>query len=456
MRRNLRFIIERLYMGMLSLYPDRFRANFGDELQDVFLRIADEAEEAGNGKLFTIYANELKSLTVSIVRERWHEYRSRKKLASDSGGGFQSGRAVLAIAKIPDRSWIWRWTLLTTAAFPAGWILKAPFTALLLFLHNLGVKIGIISGVRGDSLELIGFFAGLALSYATIQWLMLRKYLPLVQSWFLGTGIGLLVAGILLGIFVTVWDTFIPFGSAYFFLLIGTIVGLVQWAVLRKVLRNAIWILVIDIITASSYLLAGRSISSIIELVIILMLPGLFTGVGIWMLLKQSLPAVTHKEREVNLAATERRTKKRFWILAGLMGLIPLFFAFSWLHATSQIDLAKSRGSYATVEEAVIAINSQGWGGANVVKVEDIRVSPGWDGFQPHVWFGSCTIYLDRPPEGVPKGWDRTQYSGGSYYIHVREGWVLVPESASPLFIGWVMELYDLEGVNEWIKENRT
>ncbi len=50
MRCNLRAIIERLYLGMLSLYPDRFRANFGEELQDIFLRVADEAEEAENNK----------------------------------------------------------------------------------------------------------------------------------------------------------------------------------------------------------------------------------------------------------------------------------------------------------------------------------------------------------------------------------------------------------------------
>ena len=451
MHRYLRATIERLYTGMLSFYPDRFRANFGEELQDIFLRIVDEAEDAGDIGLLNVYFFELKSLAVSIIRERWYEFQSRKKLAPDSGGVFQSGRAALPIVEIPDRSWIWRWTLLTTAAILAGRLLKAPFTALLLFLYTLGTKIGIVSDFNGDFLELVGFFCGFAISYATSQWLMLRKYLPLVRSWFLATGVGLLVAGILLGIFISVWDTYIPFGSAVFSLLIGTVVGIAQWVVLRKVLQNAIWILVIDILAAGSYLLGGRSITSYLELIIILVLPGLFTGVGIWMLLKQSLPASAEKEREVNPVATEQRTKKRFWILVGLVSLIPLFFAFSWLHATSQIELAKSRGIYATVEEAVIAINSQGWGGAQVVKVEDVHSGPNWDGVQPHVWFGSCWVYLDR----VPKGWDRTQYSSGSYYIHVREGWVLVPEGAFPEFIGWVMELYDLEGVNEWVEENK-
>jgi len=459
MRRNLRFVIERLYMGMLSLYPSRFRANFGDELQDIFLRVVDETEGAENGELLTIYFHELKSLAVSIVRERWHEWQSLRKIAAENSMHavdiYQNGRVSMSMIKTPDWPWILRWTFLTTAAILAGWLLKAPFTALLLFLHNLGAKIGILSGVSGETLELVGFFCGFALSYATSQWLMLRKHLPRARSWFLGTGIGLLVAGILIGMVISISNNLIaiPSWGKYVFLpLIGAIVGIAQWMVLRKVLKNAIWIVVIDMLAAGSILLSGRSITSYLESIIILILPGLITGTGIWMLLKQSQPSIAEKERELNTAATERRTKKWFWVLAGLVSLIPLFFAFCWFHATSQIELAKNKGIYATAEEAVIALNSQGWGGAQVVKIENVRASPNrWDGSQPHVWFGGGRVYLDR----VPEGWDRTQYLSGSYYIHVREGWVHVPEGAFPEFIGWIMELYDLEGVNEWIEENK-
>jgi hypothetical protein len=43
----------------------------------------------------------------------------------------------------------------------------------------------------------------------------------------------------------------------------------------------------------------------------------------------------------------------------------------------------------------------------------------------------------------------------GSYYLRVKDGWVHVPEGALPEFIGWVMTLYDMEDVNEWIAESR-
>jgi len=129
----------------------------------------------------------------------------------------------------------------------------------------------------------------------------------------------------------------------------------------------------------------------------------------------------------------------------GLVALVPMFFLCIWIYAVSQLALAKNEGIYPTVEEAVITRNSQGWGGAQVLRLEDVRASVNrHDGSRPHVWFGGATVYLDR----IPQGWDRTQFSAGSYYIHVKEGWVHISEGAFPEFIGWVMEFYGLEGVN--------
>jgi hypothetical protein len=48
-------MVERLHRGLLSLYPRRFRETFGEEIWDIFLRILDEAEEAGNVELLASY-----------------------------------------------------------------------------------------------------------------------------------------------------------------------------------------------------------------------------------------------------------------------------------------------------------------------------------------------------------------------------------------------------------------
>lgn len=458
MRQNFRILVERVFLWLFSLYPYRFRATFGEEIEEIFLRIADEAEKAGNFERFNLYFYELKSLLISVLREHWHEWKAgKKKMTSKNDlqevSAFQNGGASLVV--VPSWSWIFRWTLLMIMAIIAGGLLMAPFTAFMLFIVSLGTNVGILPGIRADNLEPIGLFAGLALTYSTSQWLMLRDYLPRTKSWFLGTGAGFLAAGSIVGSIVSVLNNFSVNPSwviPVYFLLIGVSVGIAQWVVLRRILRNAIWILVIDVLAAGSFLLSGNSLTSWTEFLFFLMLPGLVTGVGIWILLKQSQSAKLVEEKERFPDRPQRRSIKWPWIMAGLVSLIPLFFVYSWIYATSQIELAKNEGIYATAEEAVIARNSQGWGGAEVVKVVGVHAGPNrGNGSQPHVWFGGGTVYLDR----VPQGWDRAHYLAGSFYIHVREGWVHVPEGAFPEFIGWVMELYNLEGVNDWKMENK-
>jgi len=330
----------------------------------------------------------------------------------------------------------------------------APIAATLMLIFNLGVGTGLIASYNPDILFAIGFFIGFSLTLSTTQWLLLRNYLPNARAWFLGTGAGILIGGTLVGAAAALLsdvEVESSWATAMVLLLVGCAVGLAQFLVLRHMLPNAFWIVLIDIAAACSILLAGRSITSIPELLIILILPGGITGLGIWFLLRKSQPEDENASRE-SYVTTGKRTLPAVWVGLALAALIPAFFLCSWIYATSQLALAKNEGIYSTVEEAVIIKNSQGWGGAEVIKLEDVRASVNQhDGSQPHVWFGGARVYLDR----VPQGWDRTEYSSGSYFLHVREGWVHIPEGAFPEFIGWVMELYGLEGVNEWITENR-
>jgi hypothetical protein len=136
-------------------------------------------------------------------------------------------------------------------------------------------------------------------------------------------------------------------------------------------------------------------------------------------------------------------SEKRRIAWVGLAALVPLFFGCIWAYAASQLALAKNEGIYSTLEEAIIKRNSQGWGGARVVSIENVWAEPNSRNAQPHVWFGGAEVYLDR----IPQGGKRDHYSAGSFYLHSREGWVHVPEGAFPEFIGFVMELYNLEGV---------
>jgi hypothetical protein len=456
LRRFNRFTIVRLYMCLLRRYPKHFRTTFNDEIQDIFLKIMIEAEEQGGLDYLNTSMRELKCLVASIIKERWHELKPRKEKVmtpeenlpdvTASGGG---GSSSLEVVGMPGWKWIPIWAALTTAAIPAALILMAPLAALILLFINWVVSTGSLSGFNDDLLFPAGFFISFSLTLAAAQWFMLRKILPSARSWFVATVGGLLLGGLLVITFITLSSNISLdpiWGMALILLLIGITVGVAQWLVFRQILANAYWIVAINVAAACSLLLAGRSFTSLVELLIVLLLPGLITGLGLWILLRDIKPGRSHDVVEPPIRI-KRRSLWKVWTGLGVVALVPAFFLCIWLYTISQLALAKNEGIYATAEEAVIAKNSQPWGGAEVVRLEDVRASINrHDGSQPHVWFGGATVYLDR----IPQGWDRTQYSAGSYFIRVKEGWVHVSEGAFPEFMGWVMEFYGLEGVNEW------
>jgi hypothetical protein len=113
----------------------------------------------------------------------------------------------------------------------------------------------------------------------------------------------------------------------------------------------------------------------------------------------------------------------------------------SWLLAS-----AKAQGIFPTLEEAILTHASQGWEeqGVNIISISNVDTSPAIvDGVSQYVRWGCAEILLDRVPAGHRHSllWNCTQY------VHTREGWVLMGESYSP-FVGWVMKLYHLEGVD--------
>ncbi|NIS68596.1 MAG: hypothetical protein GTO12_06480 [Proteobacteria bacterium] len=311
---------------------------------------------------------------------------------------------------------------------------------------------GLITNFDEGPLITLGSLIALSVSLGVFQWFLLRNYLPRAQLWIVFTGLGWLAGGLLwIAAFIAQesLNVYMGWGTAAFFILFvlfGLIVGLIQWLYLRKIIKSAGWWILISVAAFSSLLIVGRSITNLFEMMVIL-LPGSIMGLGLWLLLRLS-PHVAHADDRKTSAIrkSSRQTPRLLLIVLGVVSLIPLFFVSIWLYATSQITLAKHEGVYPSPEEAVVSRLSQGWGGAEVVRLEGVRASINQhDGSQPHVWFGGARVYLDR----IPIGGTRDSYSAGSYYIRVEDGWVWMREGAFPEFIGWVMELYHLEGVGE-------
>jgi len=461
MLRLMGLVIVRLCVCLLHLYPDHFRRTFSDEIEDVFQKIVVNADARGGTALLNTSLRELKCLVISIGKERWHERKQQKeKIMStednlpDAHTSGRGGSSSLEAVGMPGIKWVPMWVVLTTVAIPVALILTAPLAALLLLLLTFGVNSGILPSFNDDLLYPLGFFIGFSLILASTQFLMLRNYLPNARAWFTAT-IGGLITGGLIGIllFSAVFNGNPDPGWMMLTILvsIGIVLGLAQWLVLRRILPNAFWIVPIDVAAACSILLllAGQSVTGLVNLVTVPLLPGFVTGVGLWILIGISQPEKA-RDAQVIQKITWPKRPRLAWIGVGLAALVPMFFLCIWIYTTSQLALAKNEGIYATVEEAVIARNKD-WGEAEVIRLENVHAGPNSrDGIQPHVWFGGAKVYLDR----VPQGGNHSEYSTGSYYIHVKEGWVHVPEGAFPTFIGWVMDVYGLEGVNEWAVEN--
>jgi hypothetical protein len=351
----------------------------------------------------------------------------------------------------PGLGWVSSWVLLTAASVPLAWFLSAPLGAALFLLLSLVFKGAFespsdinISVVRG-----LGFLLALAVTLAIFQWLLLRRHLPHAGWWMPVTVLGWLAAGILIsttGYLLSSQGMLWQSAPLALFALTGATVGLSQWLFLRRVVPRAGWWLLISLGAFAPFLLAGRSFESLLEMLFFMLLPGIISGMGLWLLLHQGPQSGMGQIQPRRRPARRAFSKRLLGLGFGLLLLIPLCAIAPLAYTKSQLELAKREGIYATPEEAVIGRISQGLGEAKVVKIEGLRASPNWpDGRLPHVWFGGARVWLDR----VPAGHRRDNFSAGSFYIRVEEGWVHVPEGAFPGFIGRMMEVYGLEGAGK-------
>jgi hypothetical protein len=456
LQRMTRIVFIRVYAILLQLYPRGFRAGFREEIYEVCIKVLDRAVEQGSSRLIVVCTRELAGLAASIIRENWRALRSPKENAmthkedSNEVGGVGSWDVTKSsLPVVPSLLWIPGWALLTTAALPIAWFLRPLITFGFLLLLNAGARVGLLTDFDEGPLITLGFLIALSLSLGLYQWLLLRNYLPRAQLWIVFTVLGWLAGGLIWIAAVIVQeslDVYLGSGTAAVFILFGFIVGLVQWLYLRRIIKSAGWWILISVAASSSLLIVGRSITNLLEMMIIL-LPGSIMALGLWLLLRLSPHVARADDRKTRaIRKSLRQPPRLLWIVLAVVSLIPLFFVSIWLYAISQIALAKQEGVYPSPEEAVVSRLSQGWGGAEVVKLEEVRANINQhDGSQPHVWFGGARVYLDR----IPLGGTRDNYSAGSYYVQVENGWVHIPEGAFPVFIGWVMELYGLEGVGE-------
>lgn len=113
-------------------------------------------------------------------------------------------------------------------------------------------------------------------------------------------------------------------------------------------------------------------------------------------------------------------------------------------YAVAQIEAAKRDGVYATPEEGMRARIEQHYRDIDRVVIDHSGTNS-FDGRLPHVWFVTARVYAAARGDGkaIPAG----EYDlPGSFFLHVDDGWVHVPEGAFPELIGGAMERFGLYG----------
>jgi hypothetical protein len=77
-------ILARMYTRLLSLYPRRYRAEYGEELRAVFSLLVNEAAQRGRFSVIRLGWREMRDMPGAVIREHRRERRKRKMATKTS------------------------------------------------------------------------------------------------------------------------------------------------------------------------------------------------------------------------------------------------------------------------------------------------------------------------------------------------------------------------------------
>ena len=134
-------------------------------------------------------------------------------------------------------------------------------------------------------------------------------------------------------------------------------------------------------------------------------------------------------------------------VALGILAAVFAFVFWSWSFTTSRLNSARSIGIFPSPDEGMLTLVQSDYVGIQEARI----VGAGQEIFPlgggPHVWFVTVCVWAESREEGSPVGSPTHDFDyGGSYFVETKEGWVLMPESSWPLFVGFWMKIFDLAG----------
>ena len=194
------------------------------------------------------------------------------------------------------------WVVLSAISMPIAWNIAWAIMSQIVKVVGGTIKPGGQTHITEDFLGFYVLLPVLGLVTGSLQYLLLRRYLPRMGWWIAATVLGWLLPAVVLGLFALFSTTL---SSALFLVLIGGSIGLVQWLVLRQhVRRAALWILASVLGWGVAILVAGETISSQLDVLAVVFLPPTAASIAWWLLLEK-LP-----QRDSNGGKNPRNTSQ--------------------------------------------------------------------------------------------------------------------------------------------------
>ena len=138
----------------------------------------------------------------------------------------------------------------------------------------------------------------------------------------------------------------------------------------------------------------------------------------------------------------------RVGLIAFCIIVVALGFTFwSWSFTTSRLNAARSRGVFHSPSEGMLTLVQSEYVGIQEARIVGAEQETSPLGGGPHIWFVTVCVWAKSRADSSPVGSPTHDFDyGGSYFVDTHEGWLLMPETSSPLFVGFWMPIFDLAG----------
>lgn len=268
-----------LYIQSLKLYPAKFRAKFGEEMQAVFVEAALETKSSP-GKLLAFFGREIRDLPDAVFRAHWF-FLTHKELN------------MATHFKRPKWFFYPGWVGFSILASPLAFLAYFPIIAVITHWVGDRIQVNGQTHITEDYLFPYIFFPMVCLVSGLLQYILLRRYAPKMGWWILATTAGGLFALAAIGLLQSVLDSFLTsaVGGTLTLIMLGGVIGLSQWIFLRQRISSAGWWIFASVLgwglASLGALSSVKNGHLLAQLFAVSLPPALVTSFAWWYLLKQ-------------------------------------------------------------------------------------------------------------------------------------------------------------------------